>query len=164
MPAPMLDRDSRANNEAGAKPAAPVANTQAQLLQKIQPQVQQVHDDLEKGDFANAWSTALSTSSLYGTNYNGATTDPLLQVMESGKNLQQFAPDIKWTAAETNAFYTALGNNPVYQGKTTAGLDGKPESLDKNPYGTWGDVGAVTPLVTMLKSIKAQPVITALQT
>jgi hypothetical protein len=100
--------------------------------------------DLNSNNFAGAWSSALSTSGLFGTNYNAGTTDPLLQEMESGSGLQQLDPTKQWTAAEDTNFYNALGSNPVYNGKTTTGINGTTESLGQNPYGLWGSGSDLT--------------------
>lgn len=100
--------------------------------------------DLNSNNFAGAWSSALSTSGLFGTNYNSQTTDPLLQAMESSNGLKALDPTKQWTSAEDTSFYNALGSNPVYNGKTTTGLNGTTESLGQNPYSLWGSGADLT--------------------
>jgi len=53
---------------------------------------QTVYGDLNSGNYAGAWNTALGTSSMFGTNMNSATTDPLLQALETSQGLQAFDP------------------------------------------------------------------------
>ena len=94
--------------------------------------------DLNSNNFAGAWSSALSTSGLFGTSSGSTTTDPLLQDMESSGGLAALDPTKQWTSAQDTSFYNALGSNPVYNGKTTTGINGTTESLGQNPYGLWG--------------------------
>jgi hypothetical protein len=123
---------------------ASTAPTAAQLDQDIAPETQQVISDLNSGNYSDAWSTALSTSPLFGTNYNTGTTDPLLEAMESGSGLQQLDPSKTWNSSSINAYYDALGSNPVYNGKTVDGVNGQAESLGKNPYSLWGSGADLT--------------------
>jgi hypothetical protein len=136
-----------ADEQEGAKTAAQAAaaNLQAQesnpaFLKAAQTTI----SDLNSNNFAGAWSSALSTSGLFGTNYNSQTTDPLLQAMESSQGLQALDPTKQWTSSEDTAFYNALGSNPVYNGKTTSGLNGTTESLGQNPYSLWGSGADLT--------------------
>jgi hypothetical protein len=137
-------------SSANTQTAAASAQTPAQKLTSEESNpaylsaVSTTEADLNSNNFAGAWSSALSTSGLFGTNYNAATTDPLLQDLESGSGLQQLDPSKQWTAAEDTNFYNALGSNPVYNGKTTTGLNGTTESLGKNPYGLWGSGSDLT--------------------
>jgi hypothetical protein len=123
---------------------ASTAPTAAQLDQEIAPETQQVISDLNSGNYSDAWSTALSTSPLFGTNYSTGTTDPLLEAMESGSGLQQLDPSKTWNSSSINAYYDALGSNPVYNGKTVDGVNGQAESLGKNPYSLWGSGADLT--------------------
>jgi hypothetical protein len=102
-----------------------------------------VYGDLNSGNYSDAWSTALGTSGMFGTNYDATTTDPLLEVMESGKGLQQFDPGKTWDASSIQQYYNAFGANSVAQG-TQAGTALAGDSLGKNPYGQWGDPGKFT--------------------
>lgn len=120
------------------------AASQQALDQEIAPETQTVISDLNSGNYSGAWSSALSTSPLFNTNYNSATTDPLLQAMESGSGLEQLDPSKTWNSQSINQFYSALGSNPVYNGQTVDGVNGKAESLGQNPYGLWGSGSAVT--------------------
>jgi hypothetical protein len=127
---------------AAAKQSA--QTTAAYANPAYQSAVKTTEADIADNNFSGAWSSALSTSGLFGTNYNSATTDPLLEAMESSSGLKVLDPTKNWTAAEDTSFYNALGTNPVYNGKTTAGIGGATESLGKNPYGTWGSGAALT--------------------
>jgi hypothetical protein len=64
--------------------------------------------------------------------------------MESSNGLQALDPTKQWTSAEDTSFYNALGSNPVYNGKTTTGLNGTTESLGQNPYSLWGSGADLT--------------------
>ena len=102
---------------------------------KLQPYAQQVVSDLNSNNFAGAWQTAENTAAAYGTTSTAATEDPLLQAMESSQGLEALDPSKKWTSAEDTSFYDALG--------TSAGAKNG-NLLGANPYGQWGNIGAMT--------------------
>jgi hypothetical protein len=136
-----------ADEQEGAKTAAQAAAANLQAGESnpaFLKAAQTTISDLNSNNFAGAWSSALSTSGLFGTNYNSQTTDPLLQAMESSNGLQALDPTKQWTSAEDTSFYNALGSNPVYNGKTTTGLNGTTESLGQNPYSLWGSGADLT--------------------
>jgi hypothetical protein len=135
------------NAETQEAALAASSSQQSALDQEIAPEVATTVADLNSGNYAGAWSTALSTSPLFGTNYNSATTDPLLQALESSSGLQQLDPSKTWNAQSIGQFDTALGQNATYNGQSvTSSLDptGGAESLGKNPYGEWGSGSALT--------------------
>jgi hypothetical protein len=111
----------------------------------ISTQTQQTIADLNNNNFAGAWNTALGTSSLYGpSGYTQGSNDPLLLEMEGQSGgLQALDPTKTWTPAETQQYYTALQNNPVFQGQTVKGSNGIAESLGMNPYGQWGSSAGI---------------------
>ena len=99
-----------------------------------------VYNDLNSGNYQGAWNTALSTSSMFGTNMGAATTDPLLQAMETSQGLSAFDPNKKWNAQSLDQYYNAFNNTAAYHGNN-AGSNGY---LGKNPYGLWGSAGAIS--------------------
>jgi hypothetical protein len=98
--------------------------------------------DLNSGNYAGALQEGLDSSTLYNTNYSSATTDPLLQALESSQGLQELDPSKQWNAQSIQQYYAAFGANPVTQGKQ-AGTADAGQSLGKNPYGLWGDPSKV---------------------
>ena len=68
----------------GRNPRAPVAAPKSTAAQAntIQADTAQAVADLNSGNYAGAWQAALNSSSLYGTNMNSVTKDPLLAQME----------------------------------------------------------------------------------
>lgn len=116
---------------------------QSGLPPDIASETQTVINDLNSNNFTGAWDTALSTSPLYGTSYGSGTSDPLLAALESSSGLKSLDPSKQWNSGETTQFYDALFNNPVYQGKSVAGMGGGNESLGQNPYGLWGSASAL---------------------
>jgi hypothetical protein len=142
--------EGRLGNVASATQTAQTQASQAAAAQASQQKALQGYastaiGDLNSGNYAGAWDAALQSSTLYNTNYNSTTTDPLLQALESGTGLQALDPSKKWDANSIQAYYTAMEQNPVYQGKTVAntvnGQTGN-ESFGKNPYGDWGSGAA----------------------
>lgn len=122
---------SRTNVGYGGAPAAQPFN--------IQPYAQEVYNDLNSGDYSDAWKIALSTSTQYNTNYGTTTKDPLLAALENSAGLKAFDPNKQWDANSEQAFYNAFQQNAVFQGKATPGIGGSNESLGKNAYGLWGN-------------------------
>jgi hypothetical protein len=101
---------------------------------------QTTYNDLNSGNYAGAWNTALGTSSMFGTNMGAQTTDPLLQALESSQGLQAFDPTKKWDASSLDAYYAAFNSTGAYHGNNT-GTNGY---LGQNPYGNWGAASAIT--------------------
>jgi hypothetical protein len=101
---------------------------------------QTVYNDLNSGNYTGAWNTALSTSSMFGTNMGATTTDPLLGALESSQGLQTFDPTKKWNQSSLDAYYAAFNSTGAYHGNNT----GSNGYLGKNPYGDWGSASAIT--------------------
>jgi hypothetical protein len=121
----------------GAGSASTSDPTQSAAFEK---DAQTAYNDINSGNYAGAWSAALATSPMFGTNYNSATKDPLLDALETSQGLQAFDPTKKWNSSSINAYYQAFGANPVFNGNQGSNM----ESLGKNPYGQWGSGSAVT--------------------
>jgi hypothetical protein len=142
---PPLTPAAKAAQQQATQQAAAQAAAQKQAM--MQKYAGTAVSDINSGNYAGAWNAALQTSPLYNTNYNSATTDPLLQAMESGQGLQQLDPSKKWSPQDIQNYYAAMEANPVYQGKTTDntinGVTGA-ESFGKNPYGNWGSAAGIT--------------------
>lgn len=100
---------------------------------------QTVYGDLNSGNYTGAWNTALGTSSMFGTNMNSVTTDPLLQALESSQGLKAFDPNKQWTPQDLNAYYQAFNSTGAYHGNNAGG-----EYLGQNPYGLWGSASGIT--------------------
>ena len=136
--------DKKSVTTKAATAATSSTPSQATITSDTDTAAAQVIQDLNTNNFAGAWQTALSTSPLYGTNYNTQTTDPLLSALESSSGLQELDPTKQWTASETDAYYAALQENPVFHGQTVKGEGGGTESLGQDPYGLWGSASGIT--------------------
>src|SRR5271166_4863088 len=80
---------------------------------------QTVYGDLNSGNYTGAWNTALGTSSMFGTNMGSATTDPLLQALESSQGLKAFDPSKTWNSSSLDAYYNAFNSTGAYHGNNT---------------------------------------------
>src|SRR5271165_6216912 len=123
----------------GAPTVAPGAANSPSNSPAFLKAAQTVYGDLNSGNYTGAWNTALGTSSMFGTNMNATTTDPLLQALESSQGLQAFDPSKKWNASSLDAYYAAFNGTGAYHGNNAGN-----QYLGKNPYGLWGSAGAIT--------------------
>src|SRR5271157_6412397 len=71
---------------------------------------QTTYNDLNSGNYAGAWSSALGTSSMFGTGMGSTTTDPLLQALESSQGLKAFDPSKQWNSSSLDAYYNAFNS------------------------------------------------------
>ena len=126
----------------GRNPRAPVAAPKSTAAQAntIQADTAQAVADLNSGNYAGAWQAALNSSSLYGTNMNSVTKDPLLAQME-GMNggLAALDPSKTWNAADINSYYNAFNGTAAYHGNNAGG-----QYLGQDPYGLWGGASGIS--------------------
>ena len=126
-----------------ATQATNAANAEsANQLSELQPYADTAISDLNSGNYAGALQAGLSSGSIYGTNTDAQTTDPLLEALESSQGLEELDPSKQWNAQSIQQYYAAFGANPVTTG-TQAGTAEAGESWGANPYGLWGNASKV---------------------
>jgi hypothetical protein len=126
------------------------------MLAQYAPQLRQ---DLQSGNYADAWKTALGTAGQFSPNYNvnSATTDPLIAALESSQGLQTIDPGLSMNADQMKQYYDAFGQATGGYG-SHAGQGGtfNANPLGKNPYGLWGTAADSTQGLEQQAAVNAQ--------
>lgn len=136
--------------------AAAAVQKQQQLIAQYAPQLR---NDLNSGNYADAWKSALGTASQWSpnANVNSATTDPLIAALESSQGLQTLDPGLTMNADQMKQYYDAFGQATGGYG-SHAGKGGtfNANPLGANPYGLWGTAADSTQGLEQQAAVNAQ--------
>lgn len=111
-------------------------NLQASQDQAVNQYGGTVESDLGSGNYTGAWNAAVASEGDIKSpaggiiETNSASTDPLVNMMETSGGLQALDPSMTMTPAQMDAYYQAFGT----------ATNGGTAKAGSNPYGSWGNV------------------------